>query len=113
MKVYYDHDADLSIIKNKKVAIIGYGSQAHAHAQNLRDSGVYEVKIALRENSPSASKAHNAGFEVLSNSKAAKWADIVMILTPDELQAEIYKKDFIKIKFSTSKFLLCANLTEK
>ena len=96
MKVYYDRDADLSIIKNKKVAIIGYGSQAHAHAQNLRDSGVYEVKIALRENSPSASKAHNAGFEVLSNSKAAKWADIVMILTPDELQAEIYKKDLRK-----------------
>ena len=96
MKVYYDRDADLSIIKSKKVAIVGYGSQAHAHAQNLRDSGVEEVKIALRENSPSAIKAQNAGFEVLSNAKAAKWADIVMILTPDELQAEIYKKDLRK-----------------
>ena len=93
MKVYYDRDADISIIKSKKVAIIGYGSQAHAHAQNLRDSGVKEVKIALREGSPSIAKAKNAGFEVLSNSEAAKWADIVMILTPDELQAEIYEKD--------------------
>ncbi len=96
MKVYYDRDADLSIIQHKKIAIVGYGSQAHAHAQNLRDSGVVEVKIALRENSPSAIKAQNAGFEVLSNAKAAKWADIVMILTPDELQAEIYKKDLRK-----------------
>lgn len=96
MKVYYDRDADLSIIRNKKVAIIGYGSQAHAHAQNLRDSGVADVRIALRENSPSAAKAQNAGFEVISNKAAAKWADLVMILTPDELQAEIYKKDLHK-----------------
>jgi len=93
MKIYYDKDADLSIIKSKKVAIIGYGSQAHAHAQNLRDSGVSEVKIALRENSVSIEKAKNAGFEVLSNVEAAKWADLVMVLTPDELQAEIYEKD--------------------
>ncbi len=93
MKVYYDSDADLNIIKGKKVAIIGYGSQAHAHAQNLRDSGVKEVKIALREASNSISKAQNAGFEVLSNKDAAKWADLVMILTPDELQAEIYAND--------------------
>lgn len=93
MKVYYDKDADLNIIKSKKVAIIGYGSQAHAHAQNLRDSGVKEVKIALREGSPTIQKAKNAGFEVLSNAEAAKWADIVMVLTPDELQAEIYEKD--------------------
>ena len=96
MKVYYDHDADLSIIQNKKVAVIGYGSQAHAHAQNLRDSGVKEVKIALREGSTSIAKAQNAGFEVLTNAKAAKWADIVMILTPDELQAEIYTQDLKK-----------------
>ncbi len=93
MKVYYDRDADLSIIKSKKIAVIGYGSQAHAHAQNLRDSGVSEVKIALRENSLSIAKAKNAGFEVLSNVDAARWADIVMVLTPDELQAEIYEKD--------------------
>ena len=93
MKVYYDKDADLNIIQNKKIAIIGYGSQAHAHAQNLRDSGVKEVKIALRAASPSIAKAQNAGFEVLSNKEAAKWADIVMILTPDELQAEIYEND--------------------
>jgi ketol-acid reductoisomerase len=96
MKVFYDRDADLEVIKSKKVAIIGYGSQAHAHAQNLRDSGVYEVKIALKEGSPSISKAQNAGFEVLSNKAAAKWADLVMVLTPDELQAEIYKNDLKK-----------------
>lgn len=93
MKVYYDKDADLSIIKSKKVAVIGYGSQAHAHAQNMRDSGVKEVKIALREGSASAAKAQKAGFEVLTNAEAAKWADIVMVLTPDELQADIYAKD--------------------
>ena len=93
MKVYYDNDADINIIRNKKIAIIGYGSQAHAHAQNLRDSGVSQVKIALRDNSPSILKAQNANFEVLNNKDAAKWADIVMILTPDELQAEIYKND--------------------
>jgi len=93
MKVYYDNDADINIIRNKKIAIIGYGSQAHAHAQNLRDSGVSQVKIALRDNSPSIPKAQNANFEVLNNKDAARWADIVMILTPDELQAEIYKND--------------------
>lgn len=93
MKVYYDKDADLSIIKNKKILIVGYGSQAHAHAQNLRDSGVKEIKIALRENSPSIAKAKAANFEVVNNADGAKWADAVMILTPDELQAEIYQKD--------------------
>ncbi len=93
MKVYYDRDADLSIIKSKKVAVIGYGSQAHAHAQNLRDSGVAEVKIALRSGSSSIFKAQAAGFEVLTNVEAAKWADLVMILTPDELQAEMYAAD--------------------
>ncbi len=93
MKVYYDKDADLNIIKSKKIAIIGYGSQAHAHAQNLRDSGVKDVKIALRQNSASAKKAQDAGFEVLTNSEAAKWADLVMVLAPDENQAEIYKND--------------------
>ncbi len=93
MKVYYDKDADISIIQAKKVAIIGYGSQAHAHAQNLRDSGVLEVKIALREGSTSAVKAQNAGFEVLSNKAAAAWADVLMVLAPDEFQADIYEQD--------------------
>jgi ketol-acid reductoisomerase len=93
MKVYYDKDADLNIIKSKKVAVIGYGSQAHAHALNLKDSGVRDVKIALRPNSPSAEKAKAAGFEVISNIEAAKWADVVMVLVPDELQAELYEKE--------------------
>jgi ketol-acid reductoisomerase len=93
MKVYYDRDADLSIIKAKKVAIIGYGSQAHAHAQNLRDSGVADVRIALKEGSTSIVKAKNAGFEVLTNVEAAKWADVLMVLAPDEFQAEIYEND--------------------
>ncbi len=93
MKVYYDKDADINLIKSKKVAIIGYGSQAHAHAQNLRDSGVVNVKIALREGSVSAQKAKDAGFEVLSNKEAAKWADVVMVLVPDELQQELYEND--------------------
>ncbi|MDT9600334.1 ketol-acid reductoisomerase [Sphingosinicella rhizophila] len=93
MKVYYDSDADLSIIKGKKVAIIGYGSQGHAHAQNLKDSGVAEVVIALREDSPSVEKARNAGFTVMTNAEAAKWADIVMVLAPDEKQASIWEAD--------------------
>lgn len=93
MKVYYDKDADLSIIQGKKVAIVGYGSQAHAHAQNLRDSGVAQVKIALRAGSTSAIKAQNAGFEVLSNKDAAAWADVLMVLAPDEFQADIYEQD--------------------
>jgi ketol-acid reductoisomerase len=93
MKVYYDKDADLNIIKSKKVAIIGYGSQAHAHALNLKESGVENVKIALKEGSQSKPKAQNAGFEVLSNKEAAKWADVVMVLAPDEFQADIYSED--------------------
>ncbi len=93
MKVFYEKDTDLNIIKNKKVGIVGYGSQAHAHAQNLRDSGVSQIKIALKDGSLSIAKAENAGFEVGSNSDVAKWADVLMVLTPDELQAEIYEKD--------------------
>ena len=93
MKVYYDADADLNLIKPKKVAIVGYGSQGHAHAQNLRDSGVAEVAIALREGSATAKKAEGAGFKVLSNTEAAKWADIIMILAPDEHQAAIWEND--------------------
>jgi ketol-acid reductoisomerase len=94
MKVYYDADCDLGLIKDKKVAIVGYGSQGHAHAQNLRDSGVANVAIALREGSATAKKAEAAGFKVLSNADAAAWADIVMILAPDEHQAAIYADDY-------------------
>ena len=93
MKVYYDADCDLGLIKDKKVAIVGYGSQGHAHAQNLRDSGVKDVAIALRPGSATAAKAEGAGFKVLSNADAAAWADVVMILAPDEHQAAIYADD--------------------
>jgi len=93
MRVYYDRDADIGLIKTKKVAILGYGSQGHAHAQNLRDSGVSEVAVALRPGSATAKKAEEAGFKVLSNAEAAKWADIIMILAPDEHQAAIYNDD--------------------
>jgi len=91
MRVYYDRDADINLIKAKKVAIVGYGSQGHAHALNLRDSGVKEVATALRKGSASAGKAEKAGLKVMEVGEAAKWADIVMMLTPDELQADIYK----------------------
>ena len=93
MKVYYDADADLSLITSKKIAIVGYGSQGHAHAQNLRDSGVKEVAIALRAGSATAKKAEGAGFKVMTNAEASKWADIVMVLAPDEHQAAIYADD--------------------
>jgi ketol-acid reductoisomerase len=93
MKVYYDADADLNLITGKKIAVLGYGSQGHAHAQNLRDSGVKEVAIALRPGSASAKKAEAAGFKVLSNNEAAEWADVLMILAPDEHQAAIYEND--------------------
>jgi ketol-acid reductoisomerase len=93
MRVYYDSDADVNLIKTKKVAIVGYGSQGHAHAANLRDSGVKEVAIALREGSATRKKAEGAGFQVMSNSEAAAWADVLMILAPDEHQAEIYNSD--------------------
>ena len=90
--VFYDDDADLSIIQGRRVAVLGYGSQGHAHAQNLRDSGV-EVVIGLREGSKSAVKAEEAGFKVLSNAEATKWADVVMILVPDTTQATVYTED--------------------
>src|SRR5258708_35561238 len=90
MRVYYDRDADVNLVKSKKVAVIGYGSQGHAHANNLRDSGVKDVVVALRPGSGSAQKAEGAGFKGMSNSEAAKWADIVMVLAPDELQAGRY-----------------------
>ena len=91
MRVYYDRDADVNLIKGKKVAIVGYGSQGHAHANNLKDSGVAEVRVALRAGSASAKKAENAGLQVMTPEEAAKWADVVMMLTPDELQADIYR----------------------
>ena len=80
MKVYYDADTDRSLIEQRNIAIVGYGSQGHAHAQNLRDSGAGEVRVALREGSATAKKAEAAGFTVMSNAEAAKWADIVMVL---------------------------------
>ncbi len=90
MRVYYDNDCDVSLIKGKKVVIVGYGSQGHAHANNLKDSGVKELRVALREGSASAKKAKDAGIEVMSPADAAAWADVLMMLTPDELQADIY-----------------------
>jgi len=93
MRVYYDSDADLALVKARKIAIVGYGSQGHAHAQNLRDSGVAEVAVALRPGSATAAKAESAGFRVLSNADAAKWADIIMVLAPDEHQAAIWDAD--------------------
>jgi ketol-acid reductoisomerase len=91
MRVYYDRDADINLIKGKKVAIVGYGSQGHAHTLNLRDSGVKDVAVALRKGSPSAAKAEKENLRVMEVAEAAAWADIVMMLTPDELQADIYR----------------------
>lgn len=93
LKVYYDKDCNLDLIKSKKVAIIGYGSQGHAHAQNLKDSGVPNVMVGLRDGSSSAKKAQNAGFTVLSPAQAAAEADVVMILVPDEHQADLYRDE--------------------
>jgi len=91
-KIFYDQDVNWDVIKNRKVAIIGYGSQGHAHALNLRDSGL-AVKVGLYKGSKSAAKAEAAGLEVVSVSEAAKWADIIMILIPDEKQADVYKNE--------------------
>jgi len=90
MRVYYDRDCDINLIKGKKVAIVGYGSQGHAHAQNMRDSGVTEVAVALRAGSPSAAKAKGAGLKVMEIAEAAAWADVIMMTMPDELQADTY-----------------------
>ena len=88
--MYYDRDADVNLIKGKKIVIVGYGSQGHAHAHNLKESGVGEVRVALRPNSASAAKAKDAGLEGMTPADAAAWADVVMVLAPDELQAELY-----------------------
>ena len=90
MRVYYDRDADVGLIKKKKVVIVGYGSQGHAHAANLKDSGVAEVAVALRSDSLSRAKASDAGFKVMDVAEASQWGDVIMMLTPDELQADIY-----------------------
>ena len=92
MKVYYDSDTDLDLVKSKKICIVGYGSQGHAHALNLRDSGVENVIIALRSGSKSIDKAKSDGFEVMEVSDAAKVSDICMVLVPDELQADLYNE---------------------
>ena len=92
MNIYYDKDCDLSIIKGKKVAIIGYGSQGHAHANNLKESGV-DVTVGLREASASAAKAEKAGLKVKNVPEAVAGADVVMVLAPDEYQARIYQND--------------------
>src|SRR6202158_1759248 len=91
MRVYYDRDADLNLIKGKKVVIIGYGSQGHAHALNLRDSGVKDVAVALRQGSAGVTKAEAEKLKVMDAPEAAKWADVMMMLTPDELQGDIYR----------------------
>ncbi len=90
MRVYYDSDADVNLIKSKRVAIIGYGSQGHAHANNLKDSGVTDLAVGLRAGSAGVVKAEAAGLRVITPAEAASWADVVMVLTPDEGQGDLY-----------------------
>lgn len=92
MRVYYDRDCDVNLIKDKKIAMLGYGSQGHAHALNLRDSGAKNLVVALREGSASAKKAEAEGLKVMGIAEAAAWADLIMFTMPDELQAETYRK---------------------
>ena len=106
-EIYYDKDADLSVIQGKKVAIVGYGSQGHAHAQNLRDSGV-QVVIALKDGSKSTAKAEEDGFEVKSVADATDWADLIMILAPDQHQRGIYS-DSVKDHLTEGKTLAFAH----
>ncbi len=95
MQVYYDKDADLSIIQKMNVLVVGYGSQGHAHANNLRDSGVENVVVGLRRGSGSWRKAENAGFRVSEVPEAVKDADLIMILTPDEHQQALYRDQIL------------------
>ena len=108
MKVFYDSDADLNLVKEKKICIIGYGSQGHAHALNLRDSGVRDITIALRKNSASTKKAKSDGFNVMEVEHAIKDTDICMILVPDELQADLYN-DFLAQNLKEGSALLFAH----
>ena len=108
MKVFYDSDADLNLVKQKKICIIGYGSQGHAHALNLRDSGVNDITIALRKNSASREKAKSDGFNVMEVEEAIKDADICMILVPDELQADLYN-EFLEKNLKEGSALLFAH----
>ncbi len=107
MQVYYDKDTNLDLIKSKKVAVIGYGSQGHAHANNLKESGV-DVVVGLKDSSKSKPKAESAGLKVMNVADATKWADIIMILTPDEKQGELYKDD-IEPNLSAGKYLTFAH----
>src|SRR6201996_402675 len=106
-KVFHDQDADLSLIQSKKVAVIGYGSQGHAHSLNLKDSGV-DVRVGLAQTSRSRGKAEKAGLEVLSVADAAAWADVIMILVPDQTQADVYSQH-IEPKLTKGKTLLFAH----
>jgi ketol-acid reductoisomerase len=96
MRVYYDRDADVNLIKSKRVVVLGYGSQGHAHAANLRDSGVRDVRVALRVGSATAKKAEEAGFQVMTPAEAAAWGDVLMMCVPDELQADLYREDLAR-----------------
>jgi ketol-acid reductoisomerase len=107
MNIYYDKDADLSLLKGKKIAIVGYGSQGHAHALNLRDSGM-DVRIALKKESSSWPKAEKAGFVVQEVGPATAECDIIMILTPDEVASEMYESD-IRMNLKPGKYLACAH----
>ncbi|MBI3708797.1 MAG: ketol-acid reductoisomerase [Proteobacteria bacterium] len=93
MRVYYDRDADVNLIKGKKVAVVGFGSQGHAHALNMRDTGAKDIQIALKPGSPSAKKAESYQFKVVTPAEAAKWADVMMVVTPDEHQAAVWRND--------------------
>ena len=92
MRVYYDRDCDVNLIKDKNIAILGYGSQGHAHALNLKDSGARNIVVALREGSPSAAKAEASGLKVMGIPEASAWCDLIMFTMPDELQAQTYRQ---------------------
>jgi ketol-acid reductoisomerase len=106
MRVYYDRDADLALLRNRKVAVIGYGSQGHAHALNMRDAGVSEIAIAARPGA-SAERAREACFRVATNSEAAAWADVLMMAAPDELQADIYRHELAPHMKQGAALLFC------
>ncbi len=107
MKVYYDRDAELELLKGKRIAVIGYGSQGHAHANNLKDSG-FNVTVGLAENSPSHDKAREAGLETMYTRDAAEWADVIMVLVPDEIARNVYKND-IEPALKAGKYLAFAH----